>query len=125
EIRTPIAERTELFARSLGETTDIVEKEMYTFDDRDGTSLTLRPEGTAAVVRAAIESGLAQRDQVAKLYYLGPMFRRERPQRGRSRQFHQVGAELIGRDDPLADAAAVMLLADCLPAARLHAPPPL
>ena len=120
EIRTPIAERTELFARSLGETTDIVEKEMYSFDDRDGTSLTLRPEGTAAVVRAAIEAGLAQRDQVAKLYYLGPMFRRERPQRGRSRQFHQVGAELIGRDDALADAEVVMLLVDCLQAAGLE-----
>lgn len=119
EIRTPIAERTELFARSLGETTDIVEKEMYSFDDRDGTSLTLRPEGTASVVRAALEAGLAQRDQVAKLYYLGPMFRRERPQKGRTRQFHQFGAELIGRDDPLADAEVVMLLADCLDAAGL------
>ncbi len=117
EIRVPIAERTELFARSLGETTDIVEKEMYTFDDRDGTSLTLRPEGTASVVRAAIEAGLARRERVAKLYYVGPMFRRERPQRGRSRQFHQVGAELIGRDDPLADAETVVLFADCLAAA--------
>jgi histidyl-tRNA synthetase len=117
EIRTPIAERTELFARSLGETTDIVEKEMYTFEDRDGTSLTLRPECTASVVRAAIEGGLAARDQVAKLYYLGPMFRRERPQRGRSRQFHQVGVELLGRDDALADAEVVSLLVDCLEAA--------
>ena len=117
EIRIPIAERTELFARSLGETTDIVEKEMYTFDDRDGTSLTLRPEGTASVVRAAIEAGLAQRERVAKLYYSGPMFRRERPQRGRSRQFHQIGAELIGRDDPTADAETVVLFADCLAAA--------
>lgn len=120
EIRTPIAERTELFARSLGETTDIVEKEMYSFDDRDGTSLTLRPEGTVAVVRAALEAGLAQRDQVAKLYYLGPMFRRERPQKGRTRQFHQLGAEVIGRDDPLADAEVVMLLVDCLRAAGLE-----
>ncbi|MCC6765459.1 MAG: histidine--tRNA ligase [Deltaproteobacteria bacterium] len=119
EIRTPIAERTDLFARSLGETTDIVEKEMYTFDDRDGTSLTLRPEGTAAVVRAALEAGLAQRDQVAKLWYLGPMFRRERPQKGRLRQFHQVGAEVIGRDDALADAEIVMLLMDCLRAVGL------
>jgi histidyl-tRNA synthetase len=117
EIRTPIAERTELFARSIGETTDIVEKEMYSFDDRDGTSLTLRPEGTASVVRAAIEAGLAQRDQVAKLCYVGPMFRRERPQKGRYRQFHQLGVELIGRDDPLADAEIVVLLADCLAAA--------
>jgi histidyl-tRNA synthetase len=121
EIRVPVAERTELFARSLGETTDIVEKEMYTFDDRDGTSLTLRPEGTASVVRAAIEAGLAQRERVAKLYYLGPMFRRERPQRGRSRQFHQVGAELIGRDDPTADAETVTLFADCLAAAGVPA----
>jgi histidyl-tRNA synthetase len=117
EIRIPIAERTELFARSLGETTDIVEKEMYSFTDRDGSSLTLRPEGTASVVRAAIEAGLAQRDQAAKLYYLGPMFRRERPQKGRTRQFHQLGAELIGRDDPLADAELVTLLTDCLAAA--------
>ncbi len=117
EVRTPIAERTELFARSIGETTDIVEKEMYTFDDRDGSSLTLRPEGTASVVRAAVEAGLAQRDQVIKLYYLGPMFRRERPQKGRYRQFHQVGAELIGRDDPLADAEMITLLMDCLEAA--------
>jgi histidyl-tRNA synthetase len=117
EIRTPIAERTELFARSIGETTDIVEKEMYSFDDRDGTSLTLRPEGTASVVRAAIEAGLAQRDQVAKLCYVGPMFRRERPQKGRYRQFHQIGVELIGRDDALADAEVVVLLADCLAAA--------
>jgi histidyl-tRNA synthetase len=117
EVRTPIAERTDLFARSLGETTDIVEKEMYTFDDRDGSSLTLRPEGTASVVRAAVNAGVAQREQVAKLYYLGPMFRRERPQRGRSRQFHQIGAELIGRDDALADAELVTLLADCLAAA--------
>lgn len=119
EIRIPIAERTELFARSLGETTDIVSKEMYSFEDRDGTSLTLRPEGTASVMRAAIEAGLAQREQVAKLFYLGPMFRRERPQRGRTRQFHQFGVELIGRDDPLADAEVVTLLADCLRAAGL------
>ncbi len=121
EIRVPIAERTELFARSLGETTDIVEKEMYTFDDRDGTSLTLRPEGTASVVRAAIEAGLAQRDRVTKLFYAGPMFRRERPQKGRSRQFHQVGAELIGRDDPAADAETVVLFADCIAAAGVTA----
>ena len=90
---------------------------MYSFDDRDGSSLTLRPEGTASVVRAAIEAGLGQRDQVAKFYYLGPMFRRERPQKGRFRQFHQIGAELIGRDDPLADAEMVTLLSDCLAAA--------
>ena len=120
EIRTPIAERTELFARSLGETTDIVEKEMYSFEDRDGTWLTLRPEGTAAVVRAAIEGGLAQPDRTVKLAYMGPMFRRERPQKGRSRQFHQVGVELIGRDDPYADAEVIALLADCLDAAGVR-----
>jgi histidyl-tRNA synthetase len=120
EIRTPIAERTELFARTLGETTDIVEKEMYTFEDRDGTLLTLRPECTASVVRAAIEGGLAARDRVAKLYYLGPMFRRERPQKGRSRQFHQVGVELLGREDALADAEVVSLLIDCLAAAGVR-----
>jgi histidyl-tRNA synthetase len=121
EIRTPIAERTELFARSLGDTTDIVEKEMYTFEDRDGTLLTLRPECTASVVRAAIEGGLAARDQVAKLYYVGPMFRRERPQRGRLRQFHQIGVELLGRDDALADAEVVALMIDCLAAAGVQA----
>jgi histidyl-tRNA synthetase len=120
EIRTPIAERTALFARSLGETSDIVEKEMYTFEDRDGTWLTLRPECTASVVRAAIEAGLAQRDRVAKLFYLGPMFRRERPQRGRYRQFHQIGVELIGRDDAPADAEVVTLLVDCLAAAGVR-----
>jgi histidyl-tRNA synthetase len=99
EIRVPIAERTDLFARSLGETTDIVEKEMYTFEDRDGTSLTLRPEGTASVVRAAIDAGLAQRERVAKLYYMGPMFRRERPQRGRSAVPHGRGADRSRRSD--------------------------
>jgi len=120
EIRTPIAERAELFARSLGEATDIVEKEMYTFEDRDGTMLTLRPECTASVVRAAIEGGLAGRDRVAKLYYLGPMFRRERPQKGRLRQFHQIGVEVLGREDALADAEVVTLLMDCLAAAGLR-----
>src|SRR4029077_7132257 len=93
EIRPPVVERTELFARSLGDTTDVVEKEMYSFVDRDETSLTLRPEATASVVRAYIEAGLAQRDPAARLYYRGPMFRRERPQRGRYRQFYQIGAE--------------------------------
>src|SRR5206468_8770031 len=88
EIRLPVVERTELFARSLGETTDIVEKEMYSFADRDETGLTLRPEATAGVVRAYLESGLAQSDPSARLFYRGPMFRRERPQRGRYRQFY-------------------------------------
>src|SRR5439155_150546 len=99
-----------LFARSLGETTDIVEKEMYSFADRDETGLTLRPEATAGVVRAYLESGLAQSDPSARLYYRGPMFRRERPQRGRYRQFYQIGAEVLGRDDPLADAELLVML---------------
>src|SRR3990172_3881215 len=87
EIRTPIFEETQLFARSVGEETDIVRKEMYTFEDRDGGSLTLRPEATASVVRAYIEHRLWERPGLTKLYYLGPMFRRERPQKGRYRQF--------------------------------------
>ena len=114
EIRIPILEKTELFSRSLGETTDIVEKEMYTFADQDakGSMLTLRPEGTAGVVRAYIEAGLAQVEPVQKLYYMGPMFRRERPQKGRLRQFYQIGAEVLGRSDPFADAELLLLLHD-------------
>jgi histidyl-tRNA synthetase len=112
EIRIPILEKTELFSRSIGETTDIVEKEMYSFEDRDGrggetgepTRLTLRPEGTAGVVRAYVESEMYKVEPVRKLYYLGPMFRRERPQKGRMRQFHQIGAEALGRGDPYIDA---------------------
>jgi histidyl-tRNA synthetase len=114
EIRVPIVERTELFARSLGDTTDIVEKEMYSFVDRDETSLTLRPEATAGVVRAYLEGGLVHSDPAARLFYRGPMFRRERPQRGRYRQFWQIGAEVLGRDDPLADAELLVLLARLL-----------
>jgi len=110
EIRPPILERTELFARSLGETTDIVEKEMYSFADRDETGVTLRPEATAGVVRACIENGLMHREPEVRLFYLGPMFRRERPQRGRFRQFHQIGAEVLGRDDALADAELLIML---------------
>ncbi|MBI2964170.1 MAG: histidine--tRNA ligase [Deltaproteobacteria bacterium] len=112
EIRVPAVERRELFARAAGETTDIVEKQMYTFDDVDGTSLTLRPEGTASVVRAYIENGLHGREPVSKLFYLGAMFRRERPQKGRFRQFHQIGAEVLGREDPLVDAELLVLLAE-------------
>jgi histidyl-tRNA synthetase len=111
EIRLPVLERTELFARSLGDTTDVVQKEMYTFTDRDETSLTLRPEATAGVVRAYVETGLAQSDPAARLFYRGAMFRRERPQRGRYRQFYQIGAEVLGRDDPLADAELLVMLA--------------
>jgi histidyl-tRNA synthetase len=96
EIRTPILEETQLFARGVGEETDIVTKEMYTFEDRDKTSLTLRPENTAGVMRAYIEHRLDQQPGVQKLYYMGPMFRRERPQKGRYRQFYQIGAEAIG-----------------------------
>jgi len=112
EIRIPILEKTELFSRAAGETTDIVEKQMYSFEDVDGSSLTLRPEGTASVVRAYIENGIYGREPVSKLYYLGAMFRRERPQKGRLRQFHQIGAEVLGRDDPLVDAELLIMLAD-------------
>ena len=112
EIRLPILERTELFARAVGETTDIVEKEMFSFRDRDKeeTAVALRPEATASVVRAYLESGLVHRDRQARLFYAGPMFRRERPQRGRYRQFYQIGAEVLGRDDALADAELLVWL---------------
>jgi len=110
EIRVPIVEKTELFCRSIGDTTDIVEKEMYTFTDKGGSSLTLRPEGTASVVRALIEHKLYALDSINKLYYMGPMFRHERPQKGRYRQFHQIGAEVIGAADPLIDAQVLLML---------------
>src|SRR5262249_5654634 len=112
EIELPVLERTELFARAVGETTDIVEKEMFSFRDRDKeeTSVSLRPEATASVVRAYLESGVVHHDRQARLFYVGPMFRRERPQRGRYRQFYQIGAEVLGRDDPLADAEVLILL---------------
>jgi len=110
EIRVPVAEKTELFCRSIGETTDIVEKEMYTFEDKGGTSMTLRPEGTAPVMRAFIQHKLYAQDPVSKLFYIGPMFRHERPQKGRYRQFHQIGAEVIGVDDPKIDAQVLAML---------------
>jgi histidyl-tRNA synthetase len=110
EIRVPILEKTELFCRSIGETTDIVEKEMYSFADKGGTAMTMRPEGTAPVIRAFIEHKLHTLDPVSKLYYLGPMFRHERPQKGRYRQFHQIGAEVIGLDDPKIDAQILAML---------------
>lgn len=110
EIRIPIFEVTELFARSIGATTDIVEKEMYTFVDRDGTSLTLRPEGTAGAVRAYVEHNLATSPLSHKLFYLGPMFRHERPQAGRLRQFHQLGVEFFGAAEPRADVEVIALL---------------
>lgn len=110
EIRTPILEETALFARSVGEETDIVSKEMYTFQDRDGSSLTLRPENTASVLRAYIEHRLDQHSGLQKLYYIGPMFRRERPQKGRYRQFFQIGAEAIGSDSPAIDAEVIEMV---------------
>ena len=110
EIRTPIVESTALFARSLGEVTDIVEKEMYTFDDRNGDSLTLRPENTAGVVRALVEHGLLH-NQTPKVWYVGPMFRHERPQKGRYRQFHQVGVEAFGVPGPDLDAEIICMTA--------------
>jgi histidyl-tRNA synthetase len=110
EIRIPIFEFTALFARSIGTTTDIVEKEMYTFPDRDGTSLTLRPEGTAGTVRAFIEHNRAADPLPQKYFYIGPMFRHERPQAGRLRQFHQFGVESFGTSDPRADVEAIALL---------------
>lgn len=114
EIRTPVFEETALFARGVGEETDIVSKEMYSFDDRDGTSLTLRPENTASVIRAYIEHRLDQIPGLKKLYYIGPMFRRERPQKGRYRQFYQIGAEAIGSDSPVIDAEVIELAIEIL-----------
>lgn len=110
EIRMPIVEQTPLFKRAIGEVTDVVEKEMYTFDDRNGESLTLRPEGTAGCVRAGIEHGLLY-NQEQRLWYMGPMFRYERPQKGRYRQFHQLGAEVFGLQGPDVDAELIMLTA--------------
>lgn len=111
EIRLPLFEETELFARSVGADTDIVSKEMYSFEDRDARSLSLRPEATASVVRAYIQHGLHTRPGLTKLYYIGPMFRRERPQKGRYRQFYQVGAEVLGSSDhPALDAEIIEML---------------
>ena len=110
EIRTPVLEETALFTRSVGADTDIVMKEMYTFRDRDNESLTLRPEATASVVRAYIEHSLYNQGGIHKLYYLGPMFRRERPQKGRYRQFYQIGAEVLGSDHPAIDAEVLEML---------------
>lgn len=109
EIRTPIFEQTSLFERGVGETTDIVEKEMYTFTDKGDRSMTLRPEGTAGVVRSYVENKLYGEPDVTKLYYIGPMFRYERPQAGRQRQFHQFGVEVFGAVDPAIDAEVVAL----------------
>ncbi len=110
EIRVPLLEKTELFSRSIGDATDIVEKEMYTFSDKGGSTLTLRPEGTAGVIRALVEHKLYAINNINKLYYMGPMFRHERPQKGRYRQFHQIGAELVGASDPFADAQLLVMV---------------
>jgi histidyl-tRNA synthetase len=114
EIRIPIMEKTELFKRSIGEDTDIVEKEMYTFADRGGDMVTLRPEATASIVRAYIQHKLYSPDPVQRLYMIGPMFRRERPQKGRYRQFYQIDAEIFGVASPLADAQLIFLLVTLL-----------
>ena len=119
EIRTPIFEETSLFARGVGEETDIVSKEMYTFEDRDGGSLTLRPENTASVIRSYIEHRMDQLPGLQKLYYIGPMFRRERPQKGRYRQFFQIGAEAIGSESPAVDAEVIEMVVELLTAAGL------
>ncbi len=108
EIRMPIVESTDLFCRSIGEVTDIVEKEMYTFEDRNGDSLTLRPEGTASCVRAGIQNGILHNQQ-QRLWYMGPMFRHERPQKGRYRQFHQIGVETFGMAGPDIDAELILM----------------
>jgi histidyl-tRNA synthetase len=108
EIRIPVLEKTELFARAIGDATDVVEKEMYTFEDRNGDLLSLRPEGTAGVVRAVLQNGLLYAAPI-RLWYMGPMFRRERPQKGRTRQFHQVGAEVFGAPGPDVDAELLVM----------------
>ncbi|GAV21721.1 histidine--tRNA ligase [Carboxydothermus pertinax] len=109
EIRTPIFEHTELFERGVGETTDIVEKEMYTFLDKAGRSITLRPEGTAAVIRAYVEAKKYAEPGPAKYFYIGPMFRYDKPQAGRLRQFHQLGVEILGSDEPMVDAEVILM----------------
>ena len=120
-IETPTFEATELFARGVGESTDVVQKEMYSFDDGGGSSITLRPEGTAPVCRAYLEHGMHKLAQPVKLWYLGAFFRAERPQHGRYRQFWQVGAEAIGSDDPAVDAESIVLLAEILEALKVQA----
>lgn len=114
EIKTPVLEKTELFARSIGEVTDIVEKEMYTFSDRSGDSLTMRPEATAGLVRAFVESKTYAQPGPHKLFLIGPMFRHERPQKGRLRQFHQIDVEVLGDDGPQSDAELIVMLAHLL-----------
>ena len=110
EIQTPILEETEVFTRSIGEDTDIVEKEMYSFLDRGGKNVSMRPEGTAAIIRAYIEHGWCNNSDITKLFYFGPMFRGERPQKGRLRQFHQAGVEIIGGTSSYLDAELIASL---------------
>lgn len=110
EIRTPLLEQTALFKRGVGEDTDIVEKEMYTFTDKGGENISLRPEGTASVVRSLVENSWFRANPVTKMYYIGPMYRYERPQKGRFRQFHQFGIELLGVEDPSADVEVIALM---------------
>lgn len=114
ELATPILEHTELFARGIGDETDVVQKEMYTFEDKGKRSVTLRPEATAGVVRAFVDSGLYAPERVFKFFTTGPMFRYERPQKGRMRQFHQLNVEVFGADSPMADAELILMLADYL-----------
>ena len=110
EMRTPIFEHTELFNRAVGDTTDVVSKEMYTFEDKKGRSMTLRPEGTAGIVRAYVENKLyGLPEKLQKIYYMGPMFRYERPQNGRQRQFHQFGVEMLGVESPYVDVECMLM----------------
>jgi len=109
EIRTPIFEKAEVFSRSIGEATDIVNKEMYTFTDKNGDLITLRPEMTAALVRAVVQNNMLNNSPLLRLWYFGPFFRYERPQKGRQRQFHQYGAECIGSPYPESDAEVILL----------------
>ena len=113
-VETPVFEETELFARGVGESTDVVQKEMFTFEDKAGRSLTLRPEGTASICRSYVEHGMHKRAQPVKVWYWGPFFRHEAPQAGRFRQFAQVGAEVLGTDEPTADAELILMLAELL-----------
>lgn len=121
EIRVPIMEKTELFKRSIGETTDIVEKEMYTFTDRDNDQITLRPEATASVIRAYIEHNMFTNEPITKLFTIGPMFRRERPQKGRFRQFNQIDVEVFGEHKPQSDAEVIFMLMHFLKSVGLSA----
>ncbi|MBD5641742.1 MAG: histidine--tRNA ligase [Desulfovibrio sp.] len=120
ELRPPLLESTSLFQRGIGQETDVVQKEMFTFQDSKGRSMSLRPEATAGVLRAAIEAGLAKPDQITRLFTIGPMFRHERPQKGRMRQFHQINAECLGSDSPYADADLIAMLLHFLDALGIH-----